>query len=198
MDEPDVQDDCPYVFPPVHPAHPCSDSSLSRTFGWTRPEIRAGPFFRHGQFFLSQICCPVSFTYGKRQFAGNRMASSEKRVDQFLRLYHSHEVALRGIALSLVPRWADASEVIQEANLVMWQKFDEFEIGTNFQAWAGRIIQFKAKEFRRKQGRDQHIFTFLTDELSETLVEDASDLVGEFEALSGAATMSLEVEERRS
>jgi RNA polymerase sigma-70 factor (ECF subfamily) len=109
------------------------------------------------------------------------MAASEKRVDQFLRLYHSHEVALRGIALSLIPRWADASEVIQEANLVMWQKFDEFEIGSNFQAWAGRIIQFKAKEFRRKQGRDQRIFTFLTDELSETLVEEASDLVGEFE-----------------
>ena len=32
---------------------------------------------------------------------------------------------------------------MQETNLVLWQKFDQFQIGTDFRAWACKIARFE-------------------------------------------------------
>jgi len=79
----------------------------------------------------------------------------QEDVSQFIKLLTSHQVRLRAFALSLIPHWADAEEVIQEANLVMWQKFDQFKLGTSFFSWACRIIHLTAKDFRKRQARSK-------------------------------------------
>jgi len=66
------------------------------------------------------------------------MMSSEERVKDFMRLFTSNEPRLRAFAMSLIPNWADAEDVMQQANLVLWSKFEQFELGTDFYAWAGR------------------------------------------------------------
>src|SRR5207302_1003415 len=106
--------------------------------------------------------------------------AGEERVDEFLRLFASHEVRLRGLALSLVPRWADAEDVLQEANLVMWRKFEQFHTGTNFFAWASRIVHLKVKEHRRRKTRSDVVFTFLSEELLDILADEAAGLSDEF------------------
>jgi RNA polymerase sigma-70 factor (ECF subfamily) len=85
--------------------------------------------------------------------------SEQNKVSQFIQLMNSHQVRLRGFALSLIPHWADAEEVLQEASLIMWTKFDQFEIGTSFFSWACRIIHIRAKELRRRQARSKIRFT---------------------------------------
>ena len=79
--------------------------------------------------------------------------ADDAKVSEFLKLLTSHEVRLRAFALSLVPHWADADEVLQEANLVMWKKFDAFEPGSSFFSWAARIVHLTALDFRKRQRR---------------------------------------------
>ena len=82
----------------------------------------------------------------------SRPADQEK-VGLFINLLTSHQVRLRAFALSLIPHWADAEDVLQEANLVMWRKFDQFTPGTSFFSWACRIIHLTAKDFRKRKLR---------------------------------------------
>jgi len=62
----------------------------------------------------------------------------QRRARQGLHaLFTSNEPRLRAFAMSLIPNWADAEDVMQQANLVLWSKFEQFELGTDFYAWPG-------------------------------------------------------------
>jgi RNA polymerase sigma-70 factor (ECF subfamily) len=88
---------------------------------------------------------------------------------EFIRVHTVHEVRLRSLAFSLVPNWADAEEVLQEANLIIWQKFDQFQPGTNFIAWSSQILRLTAKDFRARQLRAKVLFT---DQFYDMVAED--------------------------
>ena len=79
--------------------------------------------------------------------------TQQTKVPEFLRYVTSHDVRLRAFALSLIPHWADAEEVLQQAYLVMWQKFDRFDVSSNFFSWAARIIHLTALDFRKRNRR---------------------------------------------
>lgn len=61
---------------------------------------------------------------------------------------------LFGFIYSLVQNFPDAEDVYQETALVLWQKFDDFTIGTNFSAWSMRVAHLRVLKHidaRRKQ-----------------------------------------------
>ena len=60
------------------------------------------------------------------------------RHAEFLRAFTAHEPAVRAFARRLVPRRADADDVMQEVAVVLWEKFSEFRQGGDFKAWARR------------------------------------------------------------
>lgn len=62
-------------------------------------------------------------------------------------------------ALSLVHQAADAEEILQETNLVLWRKFDEFQPGTNFVRWACRVAYFEVLKFRQKKAGPERLFS---------------------------------------
>lgn len=82
---------------------------------------------------------------------------------------------LHAFVLSLVRNVADADDVLQETNLVLWRKSAEFEPGTNFDAWAFRIAQFQVMAFRKRAQRSKLHFD---DGLLELLAADAADEFG--------------------
>lgn len=49
-------------------------------------------------------------------------------------------------------------EVLQEVNLVLCRKADEFEPGTNFMAWAYSIARFQVMAYRQSLSRDRLVF----------------------------------------
>ena len=104
------------------------------------------------------------------------MASSA-RVEEFIRLFTLHESRLRSYVLSMVPRWTDAEEVMQDANLILWQKFDTFTSGGNFFAWACQVARFKVMEFRRARGRQKVIFS---DDLVDLLADEGVRVANQF------------------
>src|SRR4030095_9060403 len=48
--------------------------------------------------------------------------------------------------------------VLQSASVVLWQKFGRFEPGSNFFAWACKVVHLTAKDFRKRQPRERAHF----------------------------------------
>lgn len=76
---------------------------------------------------------------------------------------------LFGYLITLLGSLEDARDVLQETNLVIWRKMEEFEPGSNFGAWASRIAYFQALAFLRDKKRDRHLFD---EELLERFAEE--------------------------
>ena len=64
-------------------------------------------------------------------------------------LWHCSRLPTEGCScylMSLLGRWHDAEDVLQRASVLMWQKFDTFERGTDFVAWASTIAFLRGEE----------------------------------------------------
>lgn len=55
------------------------------------------------------------------------------------------------------PDYAD--EVYQETSITLWEKFHEFQPGTNFAAWATTIARYKILQFQHRKMRDRRVFS---------------------------------------
>lgn len=80
----------------------------------------------------------------------------DARLQRCLELFAAHQRRLQLFISALLPSPADADEVLQETNIVIWKKFDQFDPdrpGSDFVAWALRIAGLKVQEYRRRQAR---------------------------------------------
>jgi RNA polymerase sigma-70 factor (ECF subfamily) len=96
------------------------------------------------------------------------------RTSEFVALLAAHE---RGVFKYILRRLADtnaAQEVLQETSVTLWQKFDQFEKGSNFFAWARRVAHFEVMKFRQSRRRDRLRFSegFLQGLSDEWLTSD--------------------------
>src|SRR5947209_11694655 len=71
----------------------------------------------------------------------------------FLRLFLQNERRVYAYILTLLPHRADADDVLQDASLVMWDKFDPRQPPDDFAAWGCRIAYFKILDFFKKSQR---------------------------------------------
>jgi RNA polymerase sigma-70 factor (ECF subfamily) len=65
---------------------------------------------------------------------------------------------------------------MQEASLVMWRKFDQFDPdrpGSNFVDWAFMIARYEVLMYRRKKATDRLVFS---DDVYELLAAEAADI----------------------
>jgi RNA polymerase sigma-70 factor (ECF subfamily) len=98
------------------------------------------------------------------------------RTTDFLKLLTAHERALSLYVHSLVPRDSAAEDILQQTKLLLWKHFDDFEMGTNFLAWA-RKTAFHQILTHRRQKKREHL---PLDEVSlEALGASVSELAGE-------------------
>jgi RNA polymerase sigma-70 factor (ECF subfamily) len=63
-------------------------------------------------------------------------------------------------------------DILQEVNLVLWRRKDQFESGTNFNAWAYKIAFYQVLAWRRDKGRDRHVFD---EDLMMMIADEAVD-----------------------
>jgi RNA polymerase sigma-70 factor (ECF subfamily) len=96
---------------------------------------------------------------------------SDQTHDQFVLLFAEHEAALRTFVRSLLPSRDDAAEVMQEAALVLWQKFAEFDTTRDFRRWAFGVARYEVLAHLRDRARDRHVFD---DALVNKLADDAA------------------------
>ena len=73
--------------------------------------------------------------------------------EQFTRLLLENRKRIFGFVLSLMPSGSDVDDVFQNACAVMWRKFDQFESGTNFAAWALQIARYEVMDHYAREKR---------------------------------------------
>ena len=112
----------------------------------------------------------------------NPSSSSEN----FGLLFVQHQGQIYGYIRTLAVDRHDADEVLQETAAVLWKKFDQFEPGTNFLAWALAVAHREARSYLRQKHRQGHL---LSDSLAELVAADTvhqgAELAGVHEALAG-------------
>ena len=95
------------------------------------------------------------------------------RDELFLQLLLAHERRIFAFIFALVPAWSDAEDLLQETSLVLWRKWNEFQPGTDFAAWALTIARYQVLGFRKKQKRERVHFS---DETVEMLADQMASL----------------------
>src|SRR4051812_24461539 len=82
-------------------------------------------------------------------------AESRKRL---MALMTRHQRQVFSYIYALVPNRYDAEDLLQETSLVICEKFDEFEEGTDFVAWACQIAYWRGGGFGREEARGEGVF----------------------------------------
>jgi RNA polymerase sigma-70 factor (ECF subfamily) len=83
------------------------------------------------------------------------MSGSLSHHAEFLRLYTENEAALHAFVRSMLPSRQEASEVMQDVVVTLWQKFGD---ARNFRPWAYAVARSQVLMHLRRRARDRHIF----------------------------------------
>ena len=90
---------------------------------------------------------------------------------EFLDLFTGSQLRLYRYIVTLVANQADAEDVLQNVNLILLRKCDQFELGTNFMSWATSIAYFEVMKHRAAKKR---VSPGLSDETLAALAADAA------------------------
>jgi RNA polymerase sigma-70 factor (ECF subfamily) len=108
------------------------------------------------------------------------------RLDDVLALFAKYQRRLYLYIASMLPSPAEAEEVLQETNIVVWRKFDQFRPDTDFRAWVFQIAYFEVRKLLERKRRAGVCFSpELLDELSAAYDREEEHLEQRREALAG-------------
>ena len=107
------------------------------------------------------------------------MTSRKSLSTDAIRLIRQFQPALLAYILTLYRNHTDAQDILQETNVVLWQKISLFQEGTSFKAWALRIayLQTLAHFKRIKRGR----WLGFAPEIIEMLAQESGPFLDDFE-----------------
>lgn len=117
------------------------------------------------------------------------MPDPEDRHADFIRLLNAGHRRLLGYLVSLLGNRHDAEDVLQRASMTMWRRFQTFESGTDFVAWACTVAFYEAKNFQRAAARSRlHFSDALLDMLAAERVADTAQTDARHDALEHCLT----------
>jgi len=86
------------------------------------------------------------------------------------------QARLKTYLLATLGNVTDANDVLQETNLVVWRKREDFEPGTSFWAWTQKIAFFQVMAFRKKLSRNRII---LDNDVAHMIATEAPEILDE-------------------
>lgn len=107
----------------------------------------------------------------------NSPETADDRLACFTELLSTCQSQLLASVYSMVQNMADAEDICQRASLVLWRKFDSYELGTEFRSWALAVSRYEALNFIRKRKGERLFF-------SEAVLQALADTEDEEEAQS--------------
>lgn len=115
------------------------------------------------------------------------MMTRDDRQSRFIQLLNENQGRLFGYLYAHVLNMADTEDLYQQVALTLWEKFDQFEPGTDFGSWGIRVAEFTIKNFLRGKRRSK---VFFSDEVMQRIVDRQSAMsqqtvVARTEALQG-------------
>jgi RNA polymerase sigma-70 factor (ECF subfamily) len=91
------------------------------------------------------------------------------QINVFVGLLGQHQLVLFRYIFAMVPRVQDAEDVLQEVSKVLWQRFGDYQPGTNFLAWAKRVAYFRVLEYRRSSS---HRLQILPEDVLQSIAAE--------------------------
>jgi RNA polymerase sigma-70 factor, ECF subfamily len=101
--------------------------------------------------------------------SGNQ-ARQHDRDDRLTALITGHQRCLYLYICSLVHRTDDATDVLQETNLVLWREAQKSLEASEFRPWAYRVAYHQVLAYRKRRARDRLLFD---ESLVQQLAKDA-------------------------
>lgn len=96
----------------------------------------------------------------------------------FVRLLTSHQRDIHLYIRSLVLDANEAEEVVQDTNLVLWEKRAQFDASKEFRPWAFQIARYKVLEHRAQRKRK-------CVSLSDAVVEELAQKIPQYAEVGG-------------
>jgi RNA polymerase sigma-70 factor (ECF subfamily) len=96
--------------------------------------------------------------------------SNHAPSDEFLDLFTGSQLRLYRYIVVLVGNQIEAEDILQNTNLVMLQKCDQFQLGTNFRAWSTGVAHLEVLKHRASKKR---LAPGLTEATIELLAAEA-------------------------
>lgn len=87
------------------------------------------------------------------------------RDELFISRMNASQRQLRAFVVGLTPSAADADDVLQEVNLALWRKRDQYDPSQEYLRWACGFAALEMRNHRRKFAQDRHWFSESTIEL---------------------------------
>ena len=85
-------------------------------------------------------------------------STSPDKHEVFVALYVRHQAEIASFIRTILPRHADADEVLQETSITLWRRFDQFVPGTSFRNWSYQVAKLTALNHRRRLQRQELLF----------------------------------------
>lgn len=106
--------------------------------------------------------------------------SETEQTEVFVQQLAECQGRMFGYIYSMLGEHSRAMDVVQETNLALWRKKDEFREGAPFMPWALAIARFQVLAHVRDQGRDKCL---LDSELVAALSEEIEQQVDQIESM---------------
>jgi RNA polymerase sigma-70 factor, ECF subfamily len=112
------------------------------------------------------------------------ISSESDTYERFTTLLVLAQPGVYAFILTLLPRRAEAEDVLQTTSVIAWKKFDFYRPGTNFTHWMCEIAKLEVFNYRRVRHRDRHVFSHeLLELLADEQEREHEGLAAEREAL---------------
>jgi len=99
------------------------------------------------------------------------MAKDLLVTQQFVSLLTNHQEVIRSYIISQLPGCSEVRDILQEVNILLWEKMSNFKMGTNFGAWACTVAYYKVLDYKKKQRKNG--FIVFDEELANKLSAEA-------------------------
>lgn len=125
------------------------------------------------------------------------MSLQSQETRDFVRLLISHQPALRGFIISMMPGSSDIQDVLQDTNVVIWEKMESYKPGTNFRAWTFAIAKNVMRSHHNRLKRDckPEFDENLTDLIADTWFQRESAELSQKEVAFDHCLRTLDQEE---
>lgn len=98
------------------------------------------------------------------------MAIDPHTTQDFIGLLTNHQEVIRSYIISQLPGCSEVRDILQDVNMVLWEKMADFKMGTNFGAWACTVAYYKILDYRKKQKKNG--FLVFDETLANMLVTE--------------------------
>jgi len=109
--------------------------------------------------------------------------------EYFARLITACQSRLYAYICAMVPDAEKAHDILQQANLVMLRKSDQYSRDQDFVAWACKVAYYEVLAARRDRARDRHTFS---EKFFECIAGTAAERDEQFDQRQAALTRCIE------